>query len=59
VANAAVNQREHVVEAGDTLSAIALQYYGTASRWREILNANRDVLRDERRLSVGLALKIP
>jgi nucleoid-associated protein YgaU len=44
---------------GDTLSKIARRYYGSADRWPEILQANRDVLRDERNLPVGAALRIP
>jgi nucleoid-associated protein YgaU len=51
--------RVHVVVAGETLGQIARQYYGTASRWPEILAANRDVLRDEKGLVVGSKLRIP
>lgn len=51
--------RTHTVGAGDTLSRIALQYYGAASRWPEILDANRDTLRDEKGLIVGRKLRIP
>ncbi|MFI5357647.1 MAG: LysM peptidoglycan-binding domain-containing protein, partial [Opitutales bacterium] len=51
--------RFHVIAAGETLGMIARQYYGTASRWPEILAANRDVLRDEKSLVVGAKLRIP
>ena len=51
--------RQHVIVAGDTLSKIALRYYGSATRWPEILAANHDVLRDERTLTVGRTLRIP
>ena len=44
---------------GETLSSIALRYYGTAARWPEILAANRDVLPDERSFVVGRTLRIP
>jgi nucleoid-associated protein YgaU len=51
--------RKHVVKDGETLSSISSHYYGTANRWREILQANRDVLKDERSLAIGATLKIP
>jgi nucleoid-associated protein YgaU len=44
---------------GDTLTRIALRYYGNANRWPEILAANRDVLRSERDLFAGRVLRIP
>ncbi len=51
--------RTHVVAIGDTLTKISTQYYGTPSRWREILAANSDTLHDEKSLVVGASLKIP
>ncbi len=51
--------RMHVVAAGETLSKIAVQYYGSASRWPDILAANKDVLKNEKSLLVGTKLKIP
>jgi LysM repeat protein len=51
--------RTHTVAAGDTLSGISLRYYGTASRWTDILNANREVLKDDRSLVIGRVIKIP
>jgi nucleoid-associated protein YgaU len=59
VAPAPAGPRLHVVAAGDTLSKIAVQYYGSASRWPDILAANRDVLKNEKSLLVGTKLKIP
>jgi LysM repeat protein len=56
---AAPAARQHVVAEGDTLSKIARRYYGTSDRWPEILEANRDVLRDARNLPVGASLRIP
>ena len=37
----------HVVVDGDTLSGISLGFYGTARRWPDIYQANRDVLPNE------------
>ena len=51
--------RIHVVVEGDSLTKISKEYYGTASRYGEILAANRDAIRDENILVVGTKLKIP
>jgi nucleoid-associated protein YgaU len=51
--------RYHVVQKGETLSEISKRYYGTVRKWREILEANRDVVPDERLLRPGTRLKIP
>jgi nucleoid-associated protein YgaU len=51
--------RYHTVAAGDTLSKIATQYYGTPGRWAEILVANRDVLGEDNNLVIGRQLRIP
>jgi nucleoid-associated protein YgaU len=47
------------VASGETLSTIAKRYYGSASRWTEILEANKATLRDPAALKVGMKLKIP
>lgn len=50
----------YTVEAGDTLASIAQKFYGDASRWRRIYDANRDVIGDNPdRLQLGLKLRIP
>jgi nucleoid-associated protein YgaU len=36
--------RRHTVQAGETLSHLSLQYYGNANRWRQIYEANQDVI---------------
>lgn len=51
--------RRHTVRPGDTLSKLAQQYYGNRSRWREIFQANRNVMRNESDLKVGVELVIP
>ncbi len=51
--------REHTVVLGDTLAKISRQYYGTAGRWDEILEANSDVIQNENALTVGTTLRIP
>jgi nucleoid-associated protein YgaU len=51
--------RVHVVESGDTLTAIAKRYYGDASKWQKVLDANKDVLKGSDSLQLGQKLKIP
>jgi nucleoid-associated protein YgaU len=51
--------RVHVVVVGDTLSSLAKKYYGNASRWTSILEANRDVIKNQNMLTVGATLRIP
>jgi LysM repeat protein len=56
---AAAPARYHTVREGDTLSRIAREYLGDGNRWPEILEANRDTLKDERSLRFGTKLRIP
>jgi nucleoid-associated protein YgaU len=51
--------RVHEVVRGDTLSGIAKNYYGNASQYMRIFEANRDVLDDPDKIKVGQRLKIP
>ena len=51
--------RFHTVTEGDSLSRISMRYYGTANRWQEIVNANRDVLQGSSALRVGMQRRIP
>lgn len=55
----APTSRTHTITAGDTLGKISQTYYGTPNRWNDILAANRDVLRDEKSLTIGRTLIIP
>jgi len=49
----------HVVGKGDTLFRLARQYYSDQSRWKDILAANHNELRDPNMLRVGQRLIIP
>ena len=50
----------HTVQSGETLSDISLEYYGKASRWREIHDANLEVIGDDPgNLRVGMEIVIP
>lgn len=53
---------EHTVKEGDTLSGIALKYYGSASKdmWMVIYDANKAVIGDDpNRIKPGQEIKIP
>ncbi len=53
---------EHTVAAGETLSHIALKYYGSAvkEKWMAIYEANREVIGENPNLiKPGQVLKIP
>ena len=52
-------EQTYTVASGDTLSHIARHFYGKASRWQAIFDANRDQLDDPDRIFPGQVLKIP
>jgi BMFP domain-containing protein YqiC len=56
---AAQGPRTYTVQAGDTLSSISRQMYGSAGRWAEIFEANRDQLPSQNALRPGQVLRIP
>ncbi len=51
----------YTVAKGDTLGGIARKYYGKASAWKRIQDANKDVLKgnDKTRIYPGMKLQIP
>ena len=49
----------HIVESGDTLSGIAKKLLGSANRYMDIFNANKDQLSDPDKIKVGQKLVIP
>ncbi len=55
----ATGSRTHKIVDGDTLAALAQRYLGSATRAREIFDANRNVLSDPELLPIGADLKIP
>jgi LysM repeat protein len=52
-------ERIHEVKPGDTLGAIANHYYGKASMYMKIFEANRDQLDNPDLIKVGQKLRIP
>jgi nucleoid-associated protein YgaU len=52
-------QRTYIVKAGDSLSKISQQFYGSASEYMRIFEANRDKLKDPNQIQAGQELVIP
>jgi nucleoid-associated protein YgaU len=53
---------EHTVQSGDTLSGIALKYYGNAgeSYWKVIYNANKELIGDNpNMIQIDMKLQVP
>jgi nucleoid-associated protein YgaU len=50
---------QHEVVSGDTLSGIAQHWYGDASLWPRIFEANRNQVLDPNLIYVGQVLRIP
>lgn len=49
----------YIIKKGDTLSAIAKQYYGKASAYPRIFEANREVIKDANLIYPGQKIRIP
>ncbi len=47
------------IQKGDSLSAIAKRFYGDATKWRTIHEANRDVISDPDKIYPGQKITIP
>ena len=51
--------RVYIVEKGDTLQKISEKAYGTTKKWKNIFEANTDILKDPNSIYVGQELTIP
>lgn len=56
---AAPEEKTYTVQPGDTLSKLAKQFYGNATSYMKIFDANKDQLSDPDKIKVGQVLKIP
>lgn len=54
--SSAPTYQSYIVQRGDMLSTIAPRY---GLSWRDLYNANQDVITDPNKISVGMVLKIP
>lgn len=55
----APQQEIYEVKQGDSLSKLALQYYGDMKQWPKIFEANKNQISDPNKIKVGLKLIIP
>lgn len=49
----------YVVQPGETLSGIALRFYGRKSAWQKIRDANKAIISTDGRVRVGDTIKLP
>lgn len=49
----------YIIKSGDTLSAIAKQFYGDANKYQAIFDANREVIKDANLIFPGQKIRIP
>lgn len=49
----------YIIQSGDTLSKIAQRYYGNASAYTQIFEANREVIQDADKIFPGQKIRIP
>ena len=52
-------RRIHIVQNGQSLSEISVLYFGSASNWPKILEANRKIIKNPDKLIPGTRLVIP
>ena len=48
-----------MVGQGDNLGNISRKYYGEFKRWKDIAEANKEILPDPNKLKIGMKLVIP
>lgn len=53
------NSEYYEIRSGDTLSAIAQRFYGKASEYPRIVEANLEVIKDPDKIFVGQKIRIP
>jgi nucleoid-associated protein YgaU len=53
------NTRYYTIQSGDTLSKIAQQFYGSATKYPKIFEANREVIKDPDLIFPGQKIRIP
>ena len=58
-AGSSPSARTYTVQAGDSLSKIAKQFYGDANSYQKIFEANRDKLENPDKIRAGQELVIP
>jgi nucleoid-associated protein YgaU len=59
IRTAATRSKTIEIQPGDTLSELASKHLGSAARWEDLLEANKDQLDGPQSLRVGMKLRIP
>jgi len=54
-----VSTKEYIVKKGDTLSSIAKNELGRATRWKYLYEINKDRINDPNKLKAGTKIIIP
>jgi nucleoid-associated protein YgaU len=49
----------YTVQRGDTLASISRKFFKTSAHWKQILDANPDVIDNPKKLTAGQTLVIP
>ncbi len=50
---------EYKVQPGDTLSKIAKKFLGDPNKYQQIVQSNRDTIKDPDKINVGQTIKLP
>jgi len=58
-ASRVVVMKKYTVRKGDTLQRIAKRFYGTTKRWKDIYQANQEILKGSEQLYPGQIIEIP
>ncbi len=58
-AAAGARPETYTVQDGDTLFRISTRFYGSPTKWRAILNANRAIISADGRLRAGQVIRLP
>src|SRR6266478_299766 len=56
---ASSTSQEYTVSAGDSLSLLALRYYGSAQKWPKIYEANKNTVKNPHYIYIGQKITIP
>ncbi len=51
--------KTHTIKAGDTLWSVAAKYLGSGSKFKDIVNANKDKIKNPNNVPIGTVLTIP
>lgn len=57
--NIANDDEFYVIQKGDTLWAIATKAYGNGAKYKAIVDANKEVIKDENKIFPGQKIRIP